>query len=180
MTTSDGSIMRWKEKLINIVMIELGNNLGSLEISRIGPFDKRDIGIHLAIFTEPFLSLLIEGKKTVESRFSVNRISPFGKIEKGDVIVVKKNGGPVVGFFIAGDVKYYSNLDKHKINEIERMYSDSICAKYDPEFWVNRYKSNYVTLVDVEEFRKTKPYRINKRDRSGWVVVKNRAESTII
>src|SRR3954453_16131391 len=54
-------------------------------------------GIHLAVFLEPFLGYVLNGSKTVESRFSVNRCAPFGKVHQGDVVLLKRSGRPVVG-----------------------------------------------------------------------------------
>src|SRR5215210_2794220 len=54
-------------------------------------------GIHLAVFVEPFLDYVLDGSKTVESRFSVNRCAPFGKVSPGDMVLLKRAGGPVVG-----------------------------------------------------------------------------------
>src|SRR5947208_15176323 len=54
-------------------------------------------GIHLAVFVEPFLGYVLDGSKTVESRFSVNRCAPFGKVRQGDVALLKRPGAPVVG-----------------------------------------------------------------------------------
>src|ERR1700680_4435376 len=54
-------------------------------------------GIHLAVFVEPFLGYVLDGSKTVESRFSVNRCAPFGKVSRGDVVLLKRAGGAVVG-----------------------------------------------------------------------------------
>src|SRR5271169_6453922 len=53
--------------------------------------------IHLAVFIEPFLGYVLDGTKTVESRFSINRCAPFGKVSQGDVLLLKRAGGPVVG-----------------------------------------------------------------------------------
>ncbi|RBP05022.1 hypothetical protein DFR50_1376 [Roseiarcus fermentans] len=38
------------------------------------------VGIHLAIFAEPFLSMVLSGEKTIESRFRRNRCAPYGEI----------------------------------------------------------------------------------------------------
>src|SRR5882757_5711201 len=54
-------------------------------------------GIHLAVFVEPYLSFVLEGKKTVESRFSVNRHAPYEQVRSGDLIVLKKSSGPICG-----------------------------------------------------------------------------------
>lgn len=34
--------------------------------------------IHLGIFNEPCLSYMLDRKKTIESRFSKNKIAPYG------------------------------------------------------------------------------------------------------
>src|SRR3954452_24578662 len=54
-------------------------------------------GVHLAVFVEPYLGYVLDGSKTVESRFSVNRCAPFGKVRRGDIILLKRSGGGVVG-----------------------------------------------------------------------------------
>ena len=46
-------------------------------------------GIHLAIFVEPYLTYVLDGKKTVESRFSINRSPPYKKVKSGDIVFVK-------------------------------------------------------------------------------------------
>jgi len=53
--------------------------------------------IHLAIFIEPYLDLIFKGKKTIESRFSINKILPYHKIQIGDVILLKKSSGKIEG-----------------------------------------------------------------------------------
>jgi len=45
--------------------------------------------LHLALLTEPFLSLLMSGAKTIESRFSRVRCAPYRCLARGDVIAVK-------------------------------------------------------------------------------------------
>ena len=56
---------------------------------------------------EPYLSLLLEGEKTMESRFSQKMIQPFHQVSKGDIIILKKSGGDIVGVFEAKDVHYF-------------------------------------------------------------------------
>lgn len=42
--------------------------------------------IHLEVFQEPWLTYLLDGTKTVESRFSVRRFAPYGLEKPGDAI----------------------------------------------------------------------------------------------
>ena len=52
-----------------------------------------DVDVHLAVFSEPYLSFVLDGVKTVESRFSRVRCAPFQQIRSGDIILVKQSGG---------------------------------------------------------------------------------------
>ena len=45
---------------------------------------------HLGVFTEPYLTYMLDGKKTIESRFSKNKILPYNQISKDDIVIVKK------------------------------------------------------------------------------------------
>ena len=53
---------------------------------------KTSYGLHLAVFLEPYLRYILEGKKTVESRFSGRRIAPYGNVQCDDVILLKRSG----------------------------------------------------------------------------------------
>ena len=62
---------------------------------------------HIAVMVEPYLTRILEGKKTIESRFSRKKIAPHGKVHKGDVVFLKKSGGPIVGFFRVSEVLFF-------------------------------------------------------------------------
>jgi ASC-1-like (ASCH) protein len=49
------------------------------------------------VFIEPYLQFILDGQKTVESRFSANRSAPYQQVGKGDVVLLKRTGGPVMG-----------------------------------------------------------------------------------
>ena len=53
--------------------------------------------LHLVVMREPFLKYLLDGSKSVESRFSQHRIAPYGRVGTGDVLLLKRNGGPIMG-----------------------------------------------------------------------------------
>src|SRR5437867_3058449 len=91
------------------------------------------IGVHLAIFVEPYLSFLLEGRKTVESRFSTNRIAPYEKVDRGDLILLKRSGGPILGLCEVGDVWFY-RLDPKTWTDIKHKFTYSLCIQ-DSSFW---------------------------------------------
>lgn len=75
---------------------------------------------HLAIFTGPFLDLVLEGKKTIESRFSKVRCAPYGVATEGDIVLMKKAGGLVIGKFTVSRAETFNNL-RREINIIRRI-----------------------------------------------------------
>ena len=162
--------MKWKNVLIKQLKNELSKDSNWAPIVK-KMLDDREIGIHLAIFNEPFLSLIFTGQKKIESRFSINMISPFRKVSKGDLIVLKESGGLISGVFIAGEVMYFSNLDELGFKNLNEKYGNLICSNYDKEFWKKRENARYVTLIEVKKVKKLIPFASEKSDRLGWSVL---------
>jgi hypothetical protein len=167
--------MKWKDRVIEILENELKDDRDWSDVYTELISNKPKIGIHLAVFIEPFLTKIFQGEKTVESRFSINKISPFGKICDGDIIVAKRSGGPIAGVFIAKKVRFYSDVSYTKLEEIKSTYGDKICASLDPDFWERRKKANYITMIHVGKTKATSSHIIDKNDRCSWIVLNNRS-----
>jgi len=134
------------------------------------------VGIHLAVFVEPYLSFVLSGTKTVESRFSVNKLAPFELVHEGDVVLLKKTGGPIVGLCRVSHVWNFK-LEPKTWSEIRNDFADALCAQ-DPSFWDQRKEASYATLMRVDNVLTIPPIKIDKRDRRGWVVLKKYEEQT--
>lgn len=171
--------MKWKGKLIDHIFEEIKKDSEWQKTSERILIDPT-IGVHLAIFNEPFLALIYKGEKKIESRFSINQVAPFNKVSKGDVIILKSSGGPVTGIFLAGNVNFFSNLTKAKIKEIEKLYSRKICAHYDSNFWVNRALTKFVTLIEVDKIKALTPFRIEKKDRTAWSILRQSQNNLLL
>lgn len=128
--------------------------------------------IHLGIFVEPYLQYVLEGKKTVESRFSVHRIAPYNHVQNNDLLLLKQSGGPIVGLSQVSFVWQY-NLNPSSWKEIRKEFTEMLCAQ-DPNFWAIRRKACYATLMRLNNVKKITPIEYVKRDRRGWVVLQNR------
>jgi hypothetical protein len=124
-------------------------------------------GLHLAVLVEPFYSWLLDGTKTIESRFSRVRCAPYGALADGDIVIVKKTGGPVTGAFQAGTVRSYQ-LTPARVAQLRDQYAAQICAS-DDQFWTDRAGCTYATLADVTHVRLLPPWSFPKKDRRGWV-----------
>lgn len=126
----------------------------------------RGKNLHLGIFTEPCLSYMLDGKKTIESRFSKNKILPYGKITKEDIVLVKKSGGDVLAYFTIKDVMFF-DLQKFSIHEIRRQYEKELCV--DEAFWLSKEKSNYATLLFIDKIYRLEPFPIDKKGMQTWI-----------
>lgn len=128
-------------------------------------------GIHLAVFQEPYLTYMLDGTKTVESRFATRRFAPYGLAAPGDWILIKQTSGPVVG--IAHVVKARSyELDAAKLRTIRAEFGAAIRAEI-AGFWDERREARYATLLEIDEPRTlATPITCPKRDRRGWIVLR--------
>ena len=134
-------------------------------------YDESRYGVHVAIFSEPFLSYVLAGTKTVDSRFSKHRIAPYGDVVAGDIILIKQASGPVVGVCSAERVWYYE-MDRNTMIDIRYRFGALICA--DEDFWHSRSERAYGTLILLKDVRAIAPFSVDKKDRRGWVTVKKR------
>jgi hypothetical protein len=130
--------------------------------------DDRAVGVHLAVMLEPFLSYILNGQKTIESRFSKNAIAPYRQVAEGDLVFLK--AGPVVGSFRVPSVTFVT-LGEGDLFRLRREYSRAICAE-DDAFWQARAGKRYATLVGIADVRKIPPVPVSKRDMRGWAVIR--------
>jgi hypothetical protein len=125
--------------------------------------------VHLAVLVEPYLTYILDGRKTIESRLSKHAIAPFRQVAPGDLVLLKLSGGPVIGCFTAGSVEFV-NLNPTELTRLSADYSEAICVGDD--FWEARADKRYATLVGVRDVRKLRPARVTKADQRGWVVLR--------
>lgn len=129
----------------------------------------KNTSLHLGVFTEPYLTYMLDGKKTIESRFSKNKIMPYNQISKDDIVIVKKSSGNIVAYFTIKEVLFF-NLNQTSIDEIKTKYNKQLCV--DESFWVSKSNSNYATLIIIDEIVKINPFRIDKKGMQTWIKLK--------
>lgn len=169
--------MKWKEKLLTKVLEILENEKISKEL--INDLRESSVNVHLAIFSEPFLTLLFSGEKKIESRFSINKISPFGKVAPRDIILIKESGGDILGLFRAEKVIYFSNLKQEKVENLNTTWGGDIKWDIDPYFLEEKKSSRFLTLIWVAEVLKIPRVTSNKNDRTSWVTIKSTLKGTL-
>lgn len=124
--------------------------------------------LHLAILQQPYLDLINDGTKTIESRFNTKRAAPFGRVAVGDLVLLKGSGRPVMNYFFAFGVESI-DLSRVPVEEVRRQYADGICAENEEEFWREKTSSKYCTLVTVGERGSMPELPVTKKDQRGWV-----------
>lgn len=139
--------------------------LKDLSVSGPNPFS-----VHLAVLLQPYLRFILDGSKTVESRFSKKRIAPFNSVSQGDVVLLKKAAAKgISGVCLVTQVWFYQ-LDTETWYEIRDSFTRALRAE-DPEFWEQRKSAQFATLMRVSEVHSLPLIEISKRDRRGWVVL---------
>lgn len=126
-------------------------------------------GTHLAVMTGHYLDRLLDGTKTIESRFTRHRVAPFQQVASGDVIFFKPAGGPITAAGLAGTVQDL-DLGIVPLQRVADQYGAAI-APVDASFWADRAAARYATLVTMVDVVQTEPVLVQKRDRRGWVVL---------
>jgi hypothetical protein len=123
--------------------------------------------LHLAIFREPYLTFIMEGKKKVETRFAKRPCPPFERVSDGDVVLLKHAGGDIVGICEVEKVWFY-HLDAGAFAFIKDRFGELICPA-DGSFWSEREDKSLATLMLIKNVIPITGVNIEKRDRRGWV-----------
>jgi hypothetical protein len=136
--------------------------------------DESGIGLHIACMIEPFLGYVLEGRKTIESRFSKPLIPPYQHVTVGDVVLLK--AGPIVASFRTASVEFIE-LNEHELARLAKEHSTAICA--DDDFWRTRADKRYATLLGISDVRKLTPLKVDKQDRRGWMMLRGGVTSRV-
>jgi len=116
---------------------------------------------HLAIVKSKYLKALIDGQKTIEARLTKTRRQPFGQIDVGDFVYLKRASGPICATAKVAEVKIYENLDSSEIGKIKKLYNKQICG--NEAYWQSKSDSRYALLVCLKGIKKIAPVNINKK-----------------
>jgi len=120
---------------------------------------------------------ILAGTKTVESRWYVNKISPWNKVKDGDRIYFKESGCPVAAAANVSKVLQFENLDENTIAHIVRKYWKRIAphsSEKDFLAWVKKSNKRYCILIFLENVKAVEPFYINKKGfgiSSAWLAV---------
>ncbi len=126
---------------------------------------------HIAILRQPFFNMVLSGEKTIESRWSMHKVAPYGKVKVGDLILLKETGKDVTATARVKDVKYY---------ELTPFVAEDIKMNFGKEIGIDKFENwevyahkNYCTLIWLEDVKKIDPIQVPRSNGAGWIVVKD-------
>lgn len=135
--------------------------------------------IHLAILQEPYLSFIINGRKTIESRFSKNKIIPYKSVLPGDIILLKRSSGNVEAACTVKNTWFFK-MDAQTVDRIRDEFGKALCID-DESYWKDKIaKSSYGSLLEIENVVKIEPFKVSKADRRPWVILKRGVQSSLL
>ena len=124
------------------------------------------VQVHLAVMVEPYLSRVLDGSKTRESRFSRKKIAPWGRVSSGNVVVLKKSGGSFVAVFEATAATYVE-LSPDSMAQIRQTYGQALCV--NDAFWQAKAECSFATLISMGHLFVFPPFSLAFRNRRSWV-----------
>ena len=124
---------------------------------------------HLVILKKVYLDLILDGRKSVESRFTKTRCAPFGRISIGDKLFLKQSSGAVCARATVSKVKEFTNLTEEKVNKLKKQYNHLICGVEG--YWQEKRECGFGVLVWLKDVKPVEPVRIDKKDWRAWVVL---------
>lgn len=135
-----------------------------------------DVMDHVAILSKKnkLLNKILNGEKTIESRWYKFRKTPFGNIAEGDNIYFKESGDLVSASAKVGNALFFDNLDEKKVKEIFDKYKKELGV--DDSYLPNIVEKKFCTLVYLEDVKKIEPFEINKKGfgmMAAWISVEN-------
>jgi ASC-1-like (ASCH) protein len=102
---------------------------------------------HVAILQRPYLKLILQGKKTFESRLSRSRLAPFECVGVGDIIHFKQTSGPFVCRAMARRIHSFDQLTPRRIEALKHRFNKRVCG--DDAYWLRKARSRFATFIEL-------------------------------
>lgn len=167
-SSTDRPANAWRDLLLPCLQ-QVSASAGVSQLLLDTLYGRTGCGIHLGVFVEPYLTFILEGKKTIESRFSVNKHAPFEQVQIGDILILKRSSGPVCGLCRISYVWYY-RVDPTTWRQIQS-HATALCMDASP-FWEKKKAASYASLMQIEDVCRIPDLEISKIDPQSWIVLR--------
>jgi len=133
---------------------------------------------HVAIMKKDWglLPKILNGQKTIESRWYQTKRSPWDRIKIGDTVFFKNSGKPVTIKANVSRIIQFQDLTPSRVKEILLEYggNDGI-GKNEISIFFKRFKDKkYCILVFLKRPQKIVPFEINKKgfgSQTAWLTI---------
>lgn len=113
---------------------------------------------HIAIMNKKWdlIPKILNGRKTIESRWYKSRAAPWDRVQVGDTIYFKNSGEPITVAARVSQVLQFKNLTEETVAQIVAEHGRGMAlAQVDVQEWV--YGKNYCILMYLEDPREVVP-----------------------
>jgi ASC-1-like (ASCH) protein len=104
---------------------------------------------HVAILQPRYLKLILQGKKTLESRLTLKRLPPWNVAHAGQTIYFKQTSGPFRCKAVIQRVHSFDNLTPQLIQQIKARFNDGILG--DDTYWSQKQRCRYATIIELSD-----------------------------
>ena len=121
---------------------------------------------------EPYVTFILDGRKTIESRFHKTRTLPFQKVVAGDILFLKRWDGALRGVMLIGDTEYHGPMQDGEAEALLRKYRAALAI--GESFIFEKKNSKYASLLSILDRTATDHVPCTKADGRAWVVLAHR------
>ena len=124
----------------------------------------------MAIVSASYARAILDGRKTIESRFSRDRRAPWGRVRRGDRVWVKVSGGPVVADCTVRRVIQFADLTADQLADARRQWGALVVAP--AAYWNQRRHKRFGVLIWLGKPRPPRQApRIDRQYGAGWITL---------
>jgi hypothetical protein len=128
--------------------------------------------VHLAIMREPWMRHILNGRKTVESRFCRVACLPWDAVREGDAILFKRSGHPPI-LAMARVAWVEQHTDPR--SPLVRRHADALCV--DDSFFAAHDDCRYITVIGLTDAQPTSVHfgdtTFVQNGRAGWLLLRD-------
>lgn len=126
---------------------------------------------HIAILKQPFFDMVLNGEKTIESRWSMVKVAPYKKVSVWDKILLKETGKDVTATANVKNVQFYE-LTPEIVEDIRIKYGRQIGTDKFSD-WQSTFQKKYCTLIWLDKVTPVDPIKVKRSNGAGWIVLKD-------
>ncbi len=133
---------------------------------------------HVAIMRKSWglLPKILDGRKTIESRWSVTKCKPWDAVKPGETVYFKNSGEPVSVRAEVEKVVQFADLTSKRVRELlDRYYKDDGLEEADVPAFFERFRDKqYGMFIFLKSPREIEPFEIDKTGfgmMSAWITV---------